>query len=356
MRKNAEIVSCNLRCKEDAWNRAYCVFAGGYKLKRTIIRALITVSSTLLAVDIIYKTINNINYFTRHKCILYRLLPKGGFLFFEYFIELTIWVFVGIFLATLLKKYFSTYQRFYPKNVIGAFVYASLLPVCSCAVIPLLKTMKGTLNLRTLITFTVAAPLLSPYIITLSFLVLGVEYGILRIACSFILAVSSGYVLEFFDHKRNNVTLDKPETGDDKFCPAQATDIYLDTYSIFRKILPYLILAGIAGIAFELLPLRDFLLNSKITNNLLGMMMVILIGIPLYFCYGAEVLVLRPLIHSGGFPLGTAMAFSLTSTAICITSIIMLFQFLGKRLTAILLGNIIIATLILGYVINLFYQ
>jgi len=325
-------------------------------LKRTTIRALIIFSITLLGVDIVYKTINNIDYFTRQKCILNRLLPKGGFLFFEYFIELTIVVFVGIFLATLLKKYFSTYQRFYPKNVIGAFVYASLIPMCACAVIPLLKTMKGTLNFRTLMTFIVAAPLLSPYIITLSFSVLGAKYGILRIACSFILAVSSGYVLEFFDNKRDKVTLDKPKTGDDRFYPAQATDIYLDTYSIFRKILPYLILAGIAGIAFELLPLKNFLLDFKITNNLLGITMVILIGIPLYFCYGAEVLVLRPLVCSGNFPLGTAMAFSLTSTAICITSIVVLFKFLGKRLTTILLGNIIIATLILSYLINLFYQ
>lgn len=325
------------------------------RLKKTIIKAFIVFSIALLVIDSIYRHINNISYLTREKCIVHGLLSKVGFLFFEYLIAFMIIVFFGIFLATLLKKYFSRYQRFYPKNAMTSFLYASLMPVCACAVIPLLKTMKGKLNFRTLITFIVAAPLLSPYIIILSFSVLGVKYAILRIVCSFILAVSSGYLLELFYNKKDKVELDKFKTCDDKSCVTEKADIYLDTYSIFMQILPYLILAGIMGIIFELFVPKNFLSNLHVTDNILGIMIVISIGLPFYFCNGTEVLFLRPLMCWGGFSLGTAMAFSLTSTAICITSMVMLLKFIGKRLTFILLGNIIIVTLVLSYLIDLFF-
>ena len=106
-------------------------------------------------------------------------------------------VIVGVFLATLLEKYFQRYESMYPKNPITAFIYASIIPVCACTVIPMMGTMQGKINLRTIITFIVVAPLLSPYIIMLSFSVLGFEYGILKIICSLILAVITSIVMLF---------------------------------------------------------------------------------------------------------------------------------------------------------------
>ena len=83
------------------------------------------------------------------------------------------------------------------------------------------------------------------------------------------------------------------------------------------------------------------------------MLGVILAGIPLYFCNGAEVLILRPLIHHGGFSLGAAVAFSLTSTAICITSFVMILKFLGRKLTALLAVHIVVVALAISYLIDL---
>jgi uncharacterized membrane protein YraQ (UPF0718 family) len=60
------------------------------------------------------------------------------------------------------------------------------------------------------------------------------------------------------------------------------------------------------------------------------------LGVPLYFCNGAEVLFLRPLLNHG-FPVGTAIAFSISATAVCATSIAMLLKLLGARTTIALL-------------------
>ena len=115
---------------------------------RKTIKIALALSILFVLSDFIYKTVEDIDYLTRSKCIINKFLPKIGFLFFEYFIELTIVVFISIFAANLLNKYFLKFKRFFPTNPVTAFIYASILPVCSCAAIPIVKTMqeKGTLQ------------------------------------------------------------------------------------------------------------------------------------------------------------------------------------------------------------------
>jgi uncharacterized membrane protein YraQ (UPF0718 family) len=320
--------------------------------KRTLIKGFIIFALLFFAVDLAYKMVNNISYLTRQKCILYKILPKFGFLLFEYFVELFLIVLVGIFLAVLLETWFSKYKRFYPKNMITAFLYASLLPVCACTIIPLISAMRNKLSFRAIITFVVAAPLLSPYIVLLSFSVLGIKYGVLRIISAFVLAVLSGYIVEFFYTGKEKDGFLMFSTVSDRACGFQKPDIYLKTYDILKKVLPYLIIAGIIGILIEYAAPADLLSKHQIANNFFDVLVVIFVGIPVYFCNGAEVLLLRPLIHQSGLYLGSAMAFSLASTSICTTSFVMLMKFLGKRLTLILTVTLIIITFLIGILIN----
>ena len=216
--------------------------------------------------------------------------------------------------------------------------------------------MEGKISFRTLITFIISAPLLSPYIIVLSFSVLGFKYGILRIVSSLLLAVITGYVVEFF-YKREDKNLElkniptPKKTGSS--CPIVKTDKFLQTFNIMKSIFPYLILAGGLGILAELYMPVDFLKEMSFRNNIIDLVVVILIGIPMYYCNGADVVLLKPLIGHSGLALGTAMAFSLTSTSICITAIIMLVKFLNKKLTMILIATVMVLTFIFGYLINL---
>ena len=319
---------------------------------RRAIKGFIVLSLLFFAIDFVYRTINDISYLTREECILYRVLPKLWFLAFEYFVELLFVVVVGVFLAALLESYFTRYRRFYPKNTYTAFVYASLLPFCACTTIPVVGSMRDRLGFRTVITFVVAAPLLSPYIVLLSFGVLGTQYAILRIISAFFLAQSSGLVLEFFSTNGKMGGLTAFEGCNPNTCQVHEQDIYLRTYDIFIRLLPFLILAGVAGILIETAAPANFLAKHQISNNLPGILLVTLSGLPVYFCNGAEVLLLRPLIHQSGLALGTAIAFSLASTSVCVTSFAMLVKFIGSKLTIILLANLIIVTVVLGFLIN----
>ena len=319
------------------------------------IKFLVYSSIFLLSLDLIYQTYSGITYQTREKCILYTSLPRWMFLLYENLIELVLIVLVGVFIAALLEKYFTRWHRFVPKNQSAAFLYASLMPVCSCGVIPLIGTMENRIPFRTTITFIVAAPLLNPYIIMVSFTVLGVKYAVLRIICSFILAVSAGYIVDYF--YRRQKTREILTVAGCKLagcCPRDKKDIYRSTYVIFRNIMPFILLAGLLSMALELLAPGDLFRGLDFENNLIGTTLVILVGVPVYFCNGADVLFLKPFINHGNLPMGTAISFSLTSTSVCISSLVMLIKFIGKKLTFILLTGVILITLSLSFLIQMF--
>jgi uncharacterized membrane protein YraQ (UPF0718 family) len=309
------------------------------------------ISALIVAADFVYKIVNNISYINREQCVLFRVLPKAGFVIFEYVFETVVIVFLGIYIAVLLGRWFLRFQRFFPKNPFTAFLYASVIPVCGCGVIPLLSSMQGRMKFVTTMSFVLAASLLSPYVLVLSFSVLGVTYGVLRIVSSFILVITSAYILGFL--KREDVRAEPVWIGGGcvTTCEGEKRDVYLETYEMFKSLLPYLLIGGALGIIIELMGPRFFLMNRQTGRGLIGTFVWVLVGVPLYFCNGAEVLFLRPLVNHG-FPLGTAVAFSLTSTAICTTSIAMLFKIIGKRHTIALVACVAVISLALALFIN----
>ena len=307
----------------------------------------------ILTADAIYSAWNGINLQTRQNCLIYQSMPRWMFLINEYLVELFMVVVVGAFIATVLEKYFARFRRLMPKNQIMAFIYASIIPVCSCSAIPIIESMKKKLNLRTLITFVLAAPLLNPYIIVLSYSVLGVRYGTYRILGSFLVSMITGIAVEWV-HKRNG----SPEIGVYKSCQPShcgtraAKDIYGKTWQMVAKIAPYILVAGILGLAFEIIGPVKLIEKMPLNGSFTTLLLITLIGVPIYFCNGADIFFLAPLLQYTDLGLGSAVSFSLTSTAICASSIVMLSKFLGRRLTFSLVASVILITLSFSLLID----
>ncbi len=322
---------------------------------KKLYKYLIFLAVAFLVSDLIYKLVFDISYLKRDNCLIYKSLPRWGFLLYEYFIELTVVVLVGVFAAVLMERYFNKFGHFYPRNGLTAFLYASIIPVCSCGVIPLIDGLKGHVKLRTIITFITAAPLLNPYIISLSFSVLGVEYGIARILSAFALSYLTGVFVEWV-----YIRLGQPELGSYRNCDpgescfSRENDVYLSTMMIFKKILPFLLIAAGIGLAVEFVHVPSLFKNSDFGEGFGGVLLTVVVGIPVYFCNGSDVVFLRPMVTQLGLPLGTAMAFSLTSTSVCISSLIMLVKFLGKKLTLALLVSVFTVTVIISLILNQF--
>lgn len=326
--------------------------------KKKISYFVLLLSLTIFIIDTIYKTVNNITYINRESCFLFKNASRPFFLFYENYIELWIVLILGLFLAVILERSFKKYSRLYPKNPFTAFIYGSFLPVCACSTIPIITALRGKMKFRTIITFILAAPLLSPIIIYLSFSVLGIKYAILRIVCSFILAIGAGYFLELFVRPKDEIAMGALLSCS-KDCSPKGKKGKNGTYNIFDqvwvmaiKLLPYMIIAGTISTLFAVygnVYLKDTL---GIMTSWYGKIAVVLIGIPLYVCNGTDIFMLKPFLNSAvSFPYGPAIAFSLSASAVCAPSIVLLSKLLGKRLTAILVGYILVVCVLFSFLL-----
>ncbi len=324
---------------------------GSARLKRRLIQGALVLCGIMWSGDFVYRVVNDISYVNREICVLYKAFPRAWFLAFEYLFETTVIVFVGVFIAVLLGRVFLRFGRFFPSNPVTAFLYASVIPVCSCAVIPLLSSMRGRARFSTTMAFVLASPLLSPYILVLSFTVLGFTYGMLRIACSFILVMIAVGILGVVLNGGNGPETPMAGQGCTAGCSGDRGDVYLETFTVFRRMFPLILVGAALGLGIELLGPRSYLMNSLTGKGITGVIAWIAIGVPLYFCNGAEVLFLRPLV-SHGFPLGTAVGFSLTSTAVCTTALAMFLRIIGMRLTVILAASVFVVSCVLAVLIN----
>lgn len=319
--------------------------------QKQIARIIVFFALAITVIDSVYMSINGIHQQNRELCILYSSMPRWLFLCYEYFFEFAVVVLLGVFSGVLIEQYFRKIKRFFPKNQLLAFVYASVLPVCSCGIIPVVESMKSRVKLRVMITFVIAAPLLNPYIIFLSFSMLGIKYGILRIIASFMLAIAGGILTELMIGRSAASNLGKLDSCTES-CTVYGNDPFVKTIQMTQKLLPYIFWGGLLSFALEYFQPKTFLQTMSFSNEWLSMAIMTVVGIPIYVCNGADVILLKPLLAYTDLTNGAAMVFSLTSSAVCISSIAMLLKFMGRKITLILLVNLIVLTLIIGYAIN----
>lgn len=300
----------------------------------------------------IYMNLMGLTPLDHSGCVIFKSVPKWFFQFYESFIELFVVVILGIFAGVLMEKYFNKIKRFYPKNQLLAFIYGAILPICSCGVLPLIDSMKKRVSLKTIITFIIAAPLLNPYIILVSFTVLGWKYAVLRIVFSAFLAILAGWLLELVSKRFKSFSWGEYEAcvSDCDFIPSR--DPFVKTAMMTKKLVPYILIAGTLSFIFAIVNPRQYLEALNFSLEPWATVIMTAIGIPLYVCNGTDIIFLKPLLQYTDLSMGSAIAFSLAASAVCVSSIAMLVKFIGKNLTFALVSILIILIFIFSAIIN----
>ncbi len=315
-------------------------------------KSIVLGAIALMVIDVVYSNIAGINMTNRQtECLVYRLMPRWLFLIYEYMIETALIVLLGVFVGVLAERYLGKVQKFFPRNQVLAFAFAALLPVCSCGVIPLIETMKKKVSLRVIVTFVISAPLLNPYIIILSYSVLGFTYGTLRIISAFILALVTGFVVDLIAKKYMSEELGVFHSCN-KGCSVKSSDPFVATLKTTRKLLPYIIVGGLLGLGLELFDPKHHLTLLSFSDQWISKLIMLIVGVPLYVCNGADVLLLHPLLQYTDLSSGAAIVFSLASTGMCISSIVMLSAFIGRKMTSVLVVCVAIMSYLLGTIID----
>jgi uncharacterized membrane protein YraQ (UPF0718 family) len=286
----------------------------------------------------------------------FHMLFRFSLSLFPYFIGACI---VGGFIV----KYFSSGHFKLPTSMIGACIFAAVIPVCSCGAVPLVRAMlaTGQIRIRTIISFLMVAPVLSPFVIFFSFQ-LGSVYAITRILAIFALALVAGIVIERF------VGVKEEAGGTNYFSckgcakasphnPGASDSALLAGWDIMLFLLPYIVIGILIG-AFIAKYVPASVVGTYLSSDITGLIIATSIGLPLFLCSGQEILILAPLrdttlMGANALPVGHAIAFTIAGTGICISAIPALIPTIGKQATAIITVAFWLGAILLGVAINL---
>ncbi|MBN1327260.1 MAG: SO_0444 family Cu/Zn efflux transporter [Candidatus Cloacimonetes bacterium] len=284
------------------------------------------------------------------------------------YLEIAPYLFIGLSLAGLLHIFFKRdlIVRHLGKDNFLSVVKASLLgvplPLCSCGVIPTaIYLRKQKASPGATLSFLISTPQTGVDSILATYGMLGPVFAFFRPVAAFLTGIIGGAIANL--SKRDDQEPNKDEvTG--FHCDTCEIKIPHD-HSFFEKIKAGMVYAYrdflddisiqllfgviIAGIITYAIP-EDFF-GRYGGNGFLGMIYMIIFGIPLYVCATASIPIAVSLILKGISP-GAAFVFLVVGPATNAATIALIGKALGKKIILIYLGVISISALAGGFLLN----
>ncbi len=258
-------------------------------------------------------------------------------------------------------------------SVIKAALFGIPIPLCSCGVLPAAASLKkqGANNGATT-AFLISTPESGVDSIAITYALLDPIMTVARPVSAFITAVAAGISENLFNSQKEDdwkrvidrsCPVDNCCDGED--CPPEEHAKHHTLGEKLRAGLHYTVgdlwgdLAGwffagllLAGVISALIPQE--LMTRYLGGGLHSMLIMLLVGIPMYICATASTPVAAALILKGVSP-GAALVFLLVGPATNVTSLSVLFGILGKRATAIYLTTLSLFAVVSGLVLDQVY-
>ena len=257
-------------------------------------------------------------------------------------------------------------------SVFKAALLGIPLPLCSCGVLPAAISLKkqGANNGATT-AFLISTPETGVDSISITYALLDPMLTIVRPLAAFISAISAGFAENIFHGK--NI---QPPSGGDLSCPVDGCcdglgrppEGHKAHHSILEKI-GYGVRYAFSDVWNDMAPWFAFglLLAGAITvfipeealavhlgGGVPSMLIMLVLGIPIYICATASTPIAAALILKGVSP-GAALVFLLAGPATNVTSLTVLLGILGKRATGIYLATIAVSAVIFGLFLDQCY-
>ena len=294
-------------------------------------------------------------------------------------LEASVYILFGMLVGGLLKVFLSPSfvaghlgkGKFI--SVIKAALFGIPIPLCSCGVLPAAASLKrqGANNGATT-AFLISTPESGVDSMAITYALLDPIMTVARPVSAFITAVAAG-ISENLLHTQKEEDWEKvidrscpiDNCCDGNECPPEE---HAKHHTFSEKMwsgLKFAVddlwgdLAGwffagllLAGVIAALIP--EELMTQYLGGGLNSMLIMLLVGIPMYICATASTPVAAALILKGVSP-GAALVFLLVGPATNVTSLSVLFGLLGKRATAIYLVTLSVFAVLSGLVLDQVY-
>jgi len=292
--------------------------------------------------------------------------------FWNLVIESAPWLLLGYFLAGVIKQLIpSSWVQSqlagtgFTSIVKGAFIGAPL-PLCSCGVIPTaLAIRKAGASKGATSSFLVATPETGVDSISFSYAVLGPIFALARPISALLSAVVAGVLVRTFDV---DDSLPQEETSSCSSCCSSTESEPAASLSLGEKLVSsvqygygkmisdtakWLTIGLVAATFITALVPQSFFLQWG--DGLLAMVIMVVVGLPMYICATASTPVAASLLFAGISP-GAALVFMLTGPATNIATMGVIREQLGSRSLIAYMVGVIGSAIICGLVLNQLYQ
>lgn len=310
------------------------------------------------------------------------------------FLEMAPYLFLGFTIAGLLHifvpeghimKYLGN-SAGKIRSALNASLMGIPIPLCSCGVVPTaLSLQKRGATKGATLSFLISTPETGVDSIAITYALLDPIMTVFRPLATLVTALSAGIAENFLGMEKTtvdenkaaemktdlskNVLMLQPAAacsdnscschvplGDEKELSGKERLMdgiryaYVELLGDISKWLVFGII--VAGIISYAVPYE--IVETYLGGGVASMLLMLLVGIPLYICATASTPLAAALIAKGMSP-GTAFVFLLAGPATNAATITMVTKFLGRRSAALYLATIAICSLIFGLVLDFIY-
>lgn len=238
----------------------------------------------------------------------------------------------------------------------SAALFGTITPFCSCSAVPLFIGMvESGVPLGITFSYLISAPMVNEVAAILLLGLFGWKVSLLYVVSGVVIATLAGFLLgklglERFveDYVWTIRSRAAPELG-----PAtqreRFSEAYRETATLVKTVYPYVLIGVAIGSLIHGYAPEDLLLSFA--RSFWAVPVAVLIGVPLYSNAAGTIPIVRSLIEKG-LPLGTALSFMMSVTALSLPEMIILRKVLKPRLLAIYIAIVTTGIVFTGYLFN----
>lgn len=244
------------------------------------------------------------------------------------------------------------------RQVLKAALFGVPLPLCSCWVIPVgasLRRHGASAGATT--SFLISTPQTGVDSVMVTLSLLGPVFAIFRPIVSFVSGVVGGALVNAFGPEEDPSQPNGPvcvgecctgTPGQNRFLRAIRYGFITLPRDINRALIIGVVVAGLIA---AIVP--DDYFSTILGGGILSMLVMMLVGIPVYVCATASVPIAAALIMKGVSP-GTALVFLMTGPATNAATISTIWRTMGRRTAGIYLGTVAGASILAGLLLDMF--
>lgn len=252
--------------------------------------------------------------------------------------------------------------------LLGSF-FGAITPFCSCSSIPVfLGFTSAGIPLGITMAFLITSPLINEIAVLLLLGLLGWKFTLIYILVGMTIGILSGGLLDLLNAQRwlqpiatkaknrANRTISTDDIGVPLTFSYRHQFAITEMKSIVARVWKWVFIGVGIGAALHGFVPQGWLENHLGEGQWWSVPAAVVIGIPLYSNATGVIPIMESLLEHG-LPIGTTLAFCMSTVAASVPEFVMLKQVMQWRLLAMVFGLLLIAFTLMGWLFNLpFWQ